>query len=39
MALTTSPTIADETVTTDVEELYNWLTEKNHPVLQMDPLL
>ena len=31
--------IADETVTTDVEELYNWLTEKNHPVLQMDPLL
>ena len=31
--------VADETVTTDVEELYNWLTEKNHPVLAMDPLL
>ena len=31
--------IADETITTDVEELYNWLTEKNHPVLAMEPLL
>lgn len=31
--------IADETVTTDVEELYNWLTEKGHPVLEMEPLL
>ena len=31
--------IADETITTDGEELLNWLTEKNHPVLGMDPLL
>ena len=31
--------IADETVTTDCEELLNFLTEKNHPVLAMDPLL
>ena len=31
--------IADETITTDGEELLNWLTEKNHPVLTMDPLL
>ena len=31
--------IADETVTTDCEELFNWLTEKNHPVLGMDPLM
>lgn len=31
--------IADETVTTDVEELYNWLAEKGHPVLEMEPLL
>ena len=31
--------IADETITTDCEELLNWLTEKNHPVLGMDPLL
>lgn len=31
--------IADETVTTDCEELYNWLTEKGHPVLEMEPLM
>ena len=31
--------IADETITTDCEELYNWLTEKNHPVLGMEPLM
>jgi len=31
--------IADETVTTDGEELLAFLTEKNHPVLTMDPLL
>ena len=31
--------IADETVTTDGEELLNWLTEKGHPVLGMEPLL
>ncbi len=31
--------VADETVTTDGEELLAWLTEKNHPVLGMDPLL
>ena len=31
--------IADETVTTDCEELLNWLTEKNAPVLEMDPLM
>ena len=31
--------VADETVTTDGEELLNWLTEKNHPVLAMEPLL
>ena len=31
--------VADETITTDGEELLNWLTEKNHPVLGMDPLL
>ncbi len=31
--------IADETVTTDCEELLNWLTEKNHPVLAMEPLM
>ncbi len=31
--------VADETVTTDGEELLNWLTEKNHPVLGMEPLL
>ena len=31
--------IADETVTTDVEELYAFLTEVGHPVLNMDPLM
>ena len=31
--------IADENVTTDCEELYGWLTEKGHPVLEMDPLM
>ena len=31
--------IADETITSDCEELYAWLTEKNHPVLTMDPLM
>ena len=31
--------IADETVTTDMEELYGWLTEKGHPVLEMEPLM
>ena len=31
--------VADETVTTDCEELLNWLTEKNHPVLNMEPLM
>ena len=31
--------IADETITTDCEELFNWLSEKNHPVLGMEPLM
>ena len=31
--------VADETITTDCEELMNWLTEKNHPVLGMEPLM
>ena len=31
--------VADETITCDGEELLNWLTEKNHPVLGMEPLL
>ena len=31
--------IADETITCDGEELLAWLTEKNHPVLGMEPLL
>ena len=31
--------IADETITTDCEELFNWLTEKNHPVLGLEPLM
>ena len=31
--------IADETITTDCEELLNWLTEKGHPVLGMEPLM
>ena len=31
--------VADETITTDCEELMNWLTEKDHPVLGLDPLM
>ncbi len=31
--------IADETITTDCEELLTWLTEKNHPVLSLEPLM
>ena len=31
--------VADETVTTDGEELLAWLTEKGHPVLGMESLL
>ena len=31
--------IADETITTDCEELIGWLTEKGHPVLEMEPLM
>ena len=31
--------IADETITTDGEELLNWLTEKGHPVLGLEALL
>ena len=34
-----SDMIADETITTDGEELLNWLTEKGHPVLGLDPLM
>ena len=31
--------VADETVTCDAEELYTWLTEKGHPVLNLEPLM
>ncbi len=31
--------IADETITSDCEELLSWLTEHNHPVLGMEPLM
>ena len=31
--------VADETVTCDCEELFGWLTEKNHPVLGLEPLM
>jgi len=31
--------VADETVTTDCEELYGWLAEKGHPVLGLEPLM
>ena len=31
--------IADETICTDCDELMNFLTEKNHPVLAMEPLM
>ncbi len=34
-----SDMIADETVTTDMEGLYAFLSEKGHPVLGMEPLL
>ena len=31
--------VADETITTDAEELMTWLSEKNHPVLSLEPLM
>ena len=31
--------VADETITSECEELNAWLAEKNHPVLEMDPLM
>jgi acetyl-CoA synthase len=31
--------VADETITTDCEELMSWLTEKGHPVLNLEPLM
>ena len=31
--------VADETVTCDAEELYTWLTEKGHPVLNLEPMM
>ncbi len=31
--------IADETITCDAEELLTWLTEKGHPVLDMEPMM
>ena len=31
--------VADETVTCDAEELLGWLTEKGHPVLDLEPLM
>ena len=31
--------IADETVTTDSAELVDYLTEKGHPALKMDPIM
>ena len=31
--------IADENVTCDCEELYGWLAETDHPVLEMEPLM
>ena len=31
--------VGDETITEDAEELLNFLTEHNHPVLSMEPLL
>ncbi len=31
--------VADETICTDVDELISFLTEKNHPVLGMEPLM
>ena len=34
-----SDMIGDETITTDPEELLNFLTEKGHPALGMDPIM
>ncbi len=31
--------VADETITTECDELFAWLTEKGHPVLEMEPLM
>ncbi len=31
--------VADETITTECDALLQWLTEKGHPVLGMDPLM
>ena len=31
--------IADETITTDSAELVDFLTEKGHPALGMDPIM
>jgi len=31
--------VADETVTCDAEELMTWLSEKGHPVLNLEPLM
>ncbi len=31
--------IGDETITESPEELLTYLTEKNHPVLELEPLL
>ena len=31
--------VADETICTEVDDLMNFLTEKNHPVLSMEPLM
>ncbi|MBR5618044.1 MAG: CO dehydrogenase/CO-methylating acetyl-CoA synthase complex subunit beta [Oscillospiraceae bacterium] len=31
--------VADETITCDCEELMNWLSEKGHPVLGLEPLM
>ncbi len=31
--------IGDETITTDAEELMNFLTEKGHPVVNLEPLM
>ena len=31
--------VADETICTDCDELMNFLTERNHPVLAMEPLM
>ena len=31
--------IADETITTDPEELVAWLAEKGHPALELDPIM